>query len=451
MSRRAGYYYRYRPRTSVNQALNTITRRAKTAEKQNHKRGIYKDEFSQYMHENVVITTFNNCLVCMRFANKSYIGRAACNMLEAQLQYANGMSGTASSSALKLELARMAGYDDTYRNSEPTPNPAINQSYGLVPYERQGVYITNSEHYWENLLDFMTLNVFSVSSDKLNKFFDQKAPDISIRLDNGDEKYQPTNFERLLQQTLAMKKMIKDTNQNVSTMVENDVMTTFKAYTREFFRDFSWEPDYRDFLGSWSSLRRSSNVIKEDDVRYRQGAKKKLDMSKEKKGTLLAKVDLNLEQPKGNDQPLPPSFMRPQNDDSSLLQEPQSEPNVPLNNDKRLSSTFTIQSMPSAQVIQKQETNNNYWNNPQDFGNAVLATMSSIDNPDMVKFIISTAELQKSYFSQDGLDEIEKEIKDNLIEGDTRNLFHFDSMPNNKFRAFLSQIAIYNINTQEDE
>lgn len=61
-----------------------------------------------------MITTFNNCLVCMRFANKSYMGRAACNMLEAQLQYANGMSGTASSSALRLEIAQ--GHPENWGN-----------------------------------------------------------------------------------------------------------------------------------------------------------------------------------------------------------------------------------------------------------------------------------------------------------------------------------------------
>ena len=266
MSRRPSYYYRPRTRTTVSQALNTITRRAKTTEKQNRKRGIYNDEFSQYMHDNVMITIFNNCLVCMRYANKSYMGRAACNMLEAQLQYANGMSGTASSSALRLEIARMASYKSTYETSEPTPNPMINQSYGLVPYERQGVYITDSDSYWQNLFDFMVLNVFSVSQVKPQKFFDPSVPDINISIQGAQgvqDKYPPTNFDRLLERTLFIKERIKNELQNISTSAGPDpeLLNIFKDYTREFFRDLPWEPDYRDNLGSWASLRRSSNVI----------------------------------------------------------------------------------------------------------------------------------------------------------------------------------------------
>lgn len=93
----------------------------------------------------------------------------------------------------------------------------------------------------------------------LNKFFDPHVSDISITVSTEKgvvDKCTQTNMEAFLEDTLRLKKSIRDELESISTNEDSELMNSFKQYTKTYFKDMSWQPDYRDFLGSWSSLRR---------------------------------------------------------------------------------------------------------------------------------------------------------------------------------------------------
>lgn len=70
---------------TLNKMAATISKKKKSITKANARKGIYNQDVATYMHNSVMLKTINNCLVCMRYANKSYFGRAACDMLKANI------------------------------------------------------------------------------------------------------------------------------------------------------------------------------------------------------------------------------------------------------------------------------------------------------------------------------------------------------------------------------
>lgn len=144
MRRGYGYSRFSSPRMTLNKMAATISKKKKSVEKSNARKGIYRENIVDYMNRYVVITTFNNCLVCMRYANKSYFGRAACDMLEAQLKYANGMGADSNQMSVKMEIAKITDIENLYESRMPTADP---QEIIYIPIDipNSGAWVESDE------------------------------------------------------------------------------------------------------------------------------------------------------------------------------------------------------------------------------------------------------------------------------------------------------------------
>lgn len=300
---------RFKPRLTLNKMAATISKRKKSITKANARKGVYKDDISDYMKDTVVLTTFNNCLVCMRYANKSYFGRAACDMLEAQLKYANGMGASSSQMNVKMEIAKLTGLSALYENRLPTPDPQVRTSYGLMPYNRQGVFITNSDEYWENLYCFILENAVLLSDDQIDTFYNNprlELPNSEITI--IDDKNQEIKAVKYVKYELSVLidtiKEKRDAFARDLTMISRNPEPLdyewIKHFSSEYFRDIPWYPEYRDNLGSWTQLNPFPKVFTLDSTRWRSSDREKIEKLQMtgQLNVLLKKDDID---PNGNE------------------------------------------------------------------------------------------------------------------------------------------------------